>query len=126
MSNNSFTWFRGGSHVTVCKSNRFLISLELLSYVPNLVQTTYPWKLSDHAHVLAKEVSKTGGPRPFKRFSHWVNDPQFNNMVGTTLSSNHRRGLGSKLRAVKSVVKSWVTEARSKDTETIELLGKKT
>ncbi|KAL4353131.1 hypothetical protein GQ457_06G018130 [Hibiscus cannabinus] len=125
MSGNSFTWFRGGSQVTACKLDRFLVFAELLSIIPNLTQSALPRKLSDHSPVLLKEVTTMGGPRPFKWFTYWADDQQFNEMMEQTLSRNHKKGLGPKLRAVKVAVKSWVAEARSKETETVEMLEKK-
>ncbi|KAL4309519.1 hypothetical protein GQ457_01G007660 [Hibiscus cannabinus] len=74
MDGNQFTWFRGGSQVSPSKSDRFLVSTELLTLFPNHFQTSISRKLSDHTPVILKVVSYTIGPQPFKWFSHWADE----------------------------------------------------
>ncbi|KAK8995068.1 hypothetical protein V6N11_069517 [Hibiscus sabdariffa] len=121
MDGNQFTWFRGGSQVSASKLDRFLVSTELLTLLPNHFQTSISRKLSDHTPVILKVVSYTVGPRPFKWFSHWAEDPEFNKMMVSVLTDGQRRGFGQKLRAVKVAIKGWVAGVvRAKDTETVE------
>ncbi|KAL4368584.1 hypothetical protein GQ457_05G017660 [Hibiscus cannabinus] len=125
MSGNSFTWFMGGTQVTACKLDWFLVSTEIISLIPNITQSALPQKLSDHASGLLREVNTLGGLRPFKWFTHWADNQWFNEMMEKIMSTHHKKGLGSKLRAIKVAVKTWVAEARANDTESVEMLEKK-
>ncbi|KAK8639857.1 hypothetical protein V6N13_138223 [Hibiscus sabdariffa] len=65
---------------------------------------------------------KGGGPRPFKLFSHWFDDPELVEIVNQIVSSTSRNGMRNILKVVKGVVKSWVNEFQSKETKPTEAL----
>ncbi|KAK8497800.1 hypothetical protein V6N12_065894 [Hibiscus sabdariffa] len=125
MNGSSFTWFRSGSNVSTSKLDRFLVSTGICSWFPNASQSALNRSLSNHCPVLLKEVQSVAIKRPFKWFTHWADDLDFDRMVKKEFCNIKRKGVGEKLRLVKAAIKNWVVEVRSKDVNSTEVLENK-
>ena len=76
----SYTW----SHKTASKMSKLdtlLISEGLLTTFPSLSALCLDRNLSDHRHILMRELNVDYGPTPFRLFHSWFNKKGFDNMV---------------------------------------------
>ncbi|XVE88638.1 hypothetical protein DITRI_Ditri19aG0085600 [Diplodiscus trichospermus] len=76
-----YTWCNNRSEPTFCKFDRFLLDPKFLAKFPSLVQKTWPRSLSDHHPISLREEVMNWGPRPFKFFNFWMEEPGFKEMV---------------------------------------------
>ena len=75
ISGGCFTWSNNRDPPSMCRLDRFLLSCELLEIMPSLFQKVLPKLLSDHNPVLLCTDKNNWGPKPFRLFSYWMDDP---------------------------------------------------
>ncbi|GMI94029.1 hypothetical protein like AT1G43760 [Hibiscus trionum] len=117
LSNGAFTWFRGVNSITASRSDRFLISPEIIVNCPNLVQKRIPRSLSDHSPILLRQGISERGPQPFKFFDYWADDPSYDSQVKAVMSGD--RSITETLRSVKAVSKEWIKKKRMAEVESV-------
>nr|GEY45893.1 RNA-directed DNA polymerase, eukaryota [Tanacetum cinerariifolium] len=80
LGGRTFTWCHK-SAMKMSKLDRFFISENLFSLLPNIMATTLDRYLSDHRLILLRELSNDYGPIPFRFFHHWNELEGFNKFV---------------------------------------------
>ncbi|XP_038994717.1 uncharacterized protein LOC120118823 [Hibiscus syriacus] len=103
-----FTWFRGDGNVVASRLDRFLISTEIFSLFPQLMQVSLPRRLSDHKPIVLKE-SRLKIIRPFKWFNYWADDPILAKTIRELCEFNRGKGMNKILLLVKKVTKSEIS-----------------
>ncbi|GMJ13795.1 hypothetical protein HRI_005048700 [Hibiscus trionum] len=109
---STFTWFRGGDSEKASKLDRFLVSAEILSWWPNLVQEAGSKGLSDHKAIVLKERVYVKSNKLFKWFSHWADVSDYADLVKRTIESEKCKDMGGLLMTVKYETKAWVNNFR--------------
>ncbi|KAK8717029.1 hypothetical protein V6N13_044313 [Hibiscus sabdariffa] len=117
-----FTWARNKPNFTACLLDRFLVSPDILLWIPNLSQSALQRKLLDHCPVLLQEIQIGRKDRPFKWFSHWAEIAEFSAMMRNILTQSKPKGIGAKLREVNNATNEWVSLERAKDINSVEAL----
>ncbi|XP_038995992.1 uncharacterized protein LOC120120406 [Hibiscus syriacus] len=125
LSGRVFTWFRGGENMAARRLDRILISSEIACQFPQLMQITLPRSISDHKPVILKEVTLKTRYRPFKWFSHWVEDAELFGLVKNLCENNQGNGVDHVLRMVKSVTKEWAKAIQEEDHESVQKIEEK-
>ncbi|PWA84305.1 Endonuclease/exonuclease/phosphatase [Artemisia annua] len=75
MSGANFTWSNGESNLSMSRLDRFLISSEWLAQLNQTRQWCVKVSFSDHHAVAVGWDSVNWGPKPFKTFNWWLEDP---------------------------------------------------
>ncbi|KAK3222042.1 hypothetical protein Dsin_009067 [Dipteronia sinensis] len=76
-----FTWTNLREKDSWARLNHFLISPEILSWFPKLIQTGHLGSLSDHSAVSIGEPQMDWGPCPFRFYNGWLEDKVMMNDV---------------------------------------------
>ncbi|GLU01310.1 hypothetical protein SLE2022_186220 [Rubroshorea leprosula] len=68
--------------------------------------------LSDHCPIMVKNEARNWGPKPFKLFNVWLQNPSFRELVENQWNNSDIRGWGGfvvkeKLKRLKNCVKDW-------------------
>ncbi|GJU66010.1 RNA-directed DNA polymerase, eukaryota [Tanacetum coccineum] len=112
----TYTWAHKTA-IKMSKLDRFLISKGLLSSFPFLLALCLDRYLSNHHHVLMRELSIYYVPAPFRLFHSWFNLDGFDKMVKdtskslVTVDSNGMINLKKKLQALKIIIKQCTNNA---------------
>ncbi|KAL4378571.1 hypothetical protein GQ457_02G035670 [Hibiscus cannabinus] len=114
MSGYPFTWVKGNDVKTASRLDRFLLSPEIFILFMSITQSSLPRGLSDHNPVLLKDETIKEGPRPFKWFSHWADEPGYVNMVNSLVENSKKTSAGKILREIKVATEVWVKEFQMK------------
>ncbi|GMI83778.1 hypothetical protein HRI_002047100 [Hibiscus trionum] len=105
-----YTWVRRGNIYCASRLDRFLLSPEIIVWLPKVEQKALPRSLSDHHSVLLAEVVKSGSGRPFKWFSHWADNPDYAETIVKVCRDSENSGAVNCLRQAKIATKEWVRE----------------
>ncbi|KAK3229325.1 hypothetical protein Dsin_001206 [Dipteronia sinensis] len=114
-----FTWSNNRESGSWARLDRFLVSLEIFLWFPDLVQREVPRSISDHNAITLGSSKKLWGPSPFRIFNGWMED-QFltaqikRNWIGSKVKGSSSSRLQLKLKAAMYVIKKWAVE-KSKD-----------
>ncbi|GKV24110.1 hypothetical protein SLEP1_g33762 [Rubroshorea leprosula] len=106
-----FTWYNSnGQHMS--KIDRFLVSEDWLLRWPDVKQWGLKRSVSDHCPVLLKNERMDWGPKPFKFFDAWLQDPGCKELIRKTRISSAVEGwygfrLKEKLKSTKKALKEW-------------------
>ncbi|KAL4323977.1 hypothetical protein GQ457_11G027850 [Hibiscus cannabinus] len=125
LNGSEFTWFRGGIRTSASRLDRFLVSPEVLGCLNNAIQCSLSGGLSDHRPIVLKEMKVNDGLKPFKWFSHWMEEPDLVKCVETTALNSGGKDVGATLREIKGAVKGWVKEFRNAQSGSYEELEMK-
>ncbi|KAL4366199.1 hypothetical protein GQ457_05G012670 [Hibiscus cannabinus] len=120
LAGGKFTWCRGGECIVASRLDMFLISPEVLSQYPSLIQEALPRSLSDHNPIIISEGLNQPQARTFKFFNHWADNPEFTGMIRELVSNNLRCGAPSLLRIYKKNIKIWVAKQKEIEAESTE------
>ncbi|KAK8624172.1 hypothetical protein V6N13_065525 [Hibiscus sabdariffa] len=74
MQGKRFTWFGSGNKRS--KLDRFLVSNDWFQRFDSLVVVNLPRELSDHSPILLVSDVNDSGPKPFRFFNAWLQNPQ--------------------------------------------------
>ncbi|KAE8725718.1 hypothetical protein F3Y22_tig00008146pilonHSYRG00014 [Hibiscus syriacus] len=96
---------RGGGSVAASRLDRFLISTEIFSTWPQLVQCPLPKGLYDHKPIVLKEKRLSKFIRPFKWFNYWAEDSILVKRINDLCVVNYGNGINNLLVLVKNVTK---------------------
>ncbi|KAK2662892.1 hypothetical protein Ddye_001466 [Dipteronia dyeriana] len=101
----------------------FLISLEILSWFPNLVQRGLNRSLSDHNVVTIGGEKVEWGPSPFSFVNSWLQLRDLMNEALMVWKETKKEGttrvsLAAKVKASKCRVKNWIKENKKKCSRT--------
>ncbi|GMI87113.1 hypothetical protein HRI_002380600 [Hibiscus trionum] len=88
-----YTWARGNPISAASRIDRFLLHPDFVTAFPLLTQSLLPRSLSDHCPVVLKLGVSRGGRRPFKIFSHWMDNSDFSKMINKTIEDKEAREL---------------------------------
>lgn len=112
-SGSLFSWSnkQEGSAFVAKKLDRILVNEFWMENFGNTLVEFFEGGVSDHAYMLVSVGSvKSFGPKPFKFFSYWTENPQFLQWVTEGWESEvegfPKFCLYSKLKAVKDVLKN--------------------
>ncbi|KAK9029912.1 hypothetical protein V6N11_031354 [Hibiscus sabdariffa] len=94
--------------VTLCRLERFMVSLDIIAMLPGLSLKALPKSISDHNPIMVYVKSFKSGPRPFKCFNNWMDDDRFNSLITDTLKKVRGSGIGCIMRKSMEVTKGWV------------------
>ncbi|GKV04348.1 hypothetical protein SLEP1_g16510 [Rubroshorea leprosula] len=75
-----FTWYQSNGNC-MSRLDRFLFSEEWLLNWTDLKQWRLARLLSDHYPILVKDETRNWGPKPFKFYNVWLQDPAFREML---------------------------------------------
>ncbi|XP_071695873.1 uncharacterized protein [Rutidosis leptorrhynchoides] len=95
------------------KIDRFLVLQTFLSLWNNLSVVAMERLTSDHCPVVLKDDDKDFGPKPFKIFDFWMDDPEFKEILSQSWNEDcdhvTRKDCKflNKLRRLKDTLKSW-------------------
>ncbi|GLU19133.1 hypothetical protein SLE2022_353980 [Rubroshorea leprosula] len=111
MIGRKFSWYRPNGHY-MSRLDRFLFSEEWLVKWTDLKQWGLPRSLSDHCPILVRDEARNWGPKPFRFYNVWLQDPAFREMVENQWNNSDTRGWGGfvlkeKFKRLKSSVKEW-------------------
>ncbi|OMO92976.1 reverse transcriptase [Corchorus capsularis] len=76
-----FTWGSNREIPSFSRLDRFLVNSEVLLCFPDLKQKAKPKSLSDHNPILLSVDDTNWGPKPFKFFSHWLEQKGFQELM---------------------------------------------
>ncbi|GKU94756.1 hypothetical protein SLEP1_g8202 [Rubroshorea leprosula] len=111
MIGRKFTWYQPNGHC-MSRLDRFLFSEEWMLKWTDLKQWGLPRALSDHCPILVRDETRNWGPKPFKFYNVWLQDPAFRKMVEDQWNNSDIRGWGGfvlkeKLKRLKAGAKEW-------------------
>ncbi|GJY25230.1 RNA-directed DNA polymerase, eukaryota [Tanacetum coccineum] len=113
----AFTWcHKSGNKMS--KLDRFLISEDLMGSCPNITAITLDQYLSDHRHILLREVCYDYGPTPFRMFHYWFEWEGFDKFIVDTWSNteifdnNAILKFMKKLRYLNVQTRLWVRDKK--------------
>lgn len=78
LNNSLFTWF--GPNGKCSKLDRFLVNDKWME-VGSWQASSLCRQLSDHKPIFLNLVSDSWGPKPFKAFNWWLQDPEVNKLL---------------------------------------------
>ncbi|KAL4279853.1 hypothetical protein GQ457_03G000940 [Hibiscus cannabinus] len=111
LQGGAFTWSSNRNPPTLVRLDRFLLSHQILSIFPGLLQQLLDRSISDHHAILLCSGGCNWGPRPFKFFSYSLEEEGFVDMVVSNLQNlqNKRKRVGilGLLRESKNAIKQW-------------------
>ncbi|XP_039012995.1 uncharacterized protein LOC120142355 [Hibiscus syriacus] len=119
-----FTWFRGGGLVGASRLDSFLLSPELFSCYPYLVQCSLPRSLSDHKPIILKEKSLNKIFRPFKWFNYWADDSILVDRIKVLSEVNKGIGINKFLLLTKNLTKERAREVRALKADSVEEISR--
>ncbi|KAL4361216.1 hypothetical protein GQ457_04G028760 [Hibiscus cannabinus] len=125
VSGNPFTWCRGNQGFVASMIDRFLVSPEVMVSLPNISQCTFPRGLSDHRPVILLETNAESGPKPFKWFSYWADEPELKELISNVVSTHPSCDASGLLKQIKRVTKGWASARCSIKTDTTSILENK-
>ncbi|GJT60696.1 RNA-directed DNA polymerase, eukaryota, reverse transcriptase zinc-binding domain protein [Tanacetum coccineum] len=120
MGGHMFTWTnKAGSKLS--KLDKFLISKEVVSLLPDIKITSLDRLWSDHSPILLHCTKCDFGPIPFKFYHSWFNrecineviSSKFNNLANPT--DGRKLIFHEKLQALKPKIKHWVATTKSNE-----------
>ncbi|GKU89448.1 hypothetical protein SLEP1_g3583 [Rubroshorea leprosula] len=122
-----FTWYNSNGK-QMSRIDRFLVSEDWIAKWSDIKQWGLRRTVSDHCPILLKNEKVDWGPKPFKFFDSWLEQPGCKELVTNSWKSTEVKGwrgfiLKEKLQRTKKVLKEWsaksVTEMdkRIKDAE---------
>ncbi|GMJ02965.1 hypothetical protein HRI_003965700 [Hibiscus trionum] len=120
-----YTWARGNPISSASRIDRFLMHPEFVTLYPLLSQSILPRSISDHCPVILKLGGSVRRRRPFKLFSHWMDNSEFSSLVSKTVEKSRGKGADKLLVSLKTEIKSWVAEQKSKEAVSIEDVEKR-
>ena len=116
LSNGKFSWSREGRTVSRSLLDRFLVTDD---WDESFVDTRASQKerlASDHFPILLEFGAFEWGPSPFRFCNSWLLDKQCCHIIKNSLTSGNHQGwagfvICSKLRNLKSSLKSWLVDS---------------
>ncbi|GLT59702.1 hypothetical protein SLA2020_325070 [Shorea laevis] len=111
MIGRKFTWYQPNGQ-SMSRLDRFLFSSEWMRNWTDLKQWGLMRSVSDHCPVMVKNEACNWGPKPFKLYNVWLQNPSFREMVESQWNNSDIRGWGGyvvkeKLKLLKNCVKEW-------------------
>ncbi|KAK8701461.1 hypothetical protein V6N13_019848 [Hibiscus sabdariffa] len=104
-----FTWSNFRDKPSFSRLERFLLSPDVLSVWPDLIQSLHPKSISDH-NPISLSISKVSwGPRPFKWFAYLLDDKEYVDKVIEECDLASGSGISSLLKICKCISKNWVS-----------------
>ncbi|GKV25907.1 hypothetical protein SLEP1_g35285 [Rubroshorea leprosula] len=122
MVGRKYTWYNANGKY-MSRIDRFLVSEEWLMRWCDVKQWGLERTVSDHCPILLKHERVDWGPKPFKIFDAWLQEPGCKEIIRNTWNSTTVEGwygfkLKEKLKSVKKALKEWsrnsVTEVNRK------------
>ncbi|GKV32990.1 hypothetical protein SLEP1_g41549 [Rubroshorea leprosula] len=106
-----FTWYQANGAV-MSRLDRFLLSEEWCEKWDDMKQWGLKRTISDHCPILMKNQIVDWGPKPFRFFDMWLENPECKELMtktwnSTVVSGWHGFQLKEKLKATKIVLKEW-------------------
>ncbi|GKV14964.1 hypothetical protein SLEP1_g25762 [Rubroshorea leprosula] len=117
MVGRKYTWYNAnGQHMS--RIDRFLVSEEWLLRWCDVKQWGLKRTVSYHCPILLKNEWVDWGPKPFKFFDAWLQDPGCKELIRKTWNSSAVEGwygfkLKEKLKSTKKALKEWSRNAAS-------------
>ncbi|KAK2650727.1 hypothetical protein Ddye_018216 [Dipteronia dyeriana] len=121
-----FTWSNNKVKGAWARLDRFLVSLIILSWFPNIVQRSLPRSISDHSAIILGVSKDNWGSSPFRLFNGWLGDKELLEeeklgWPGYKVSGSSSRLLQTKLKLSTLDIKQWAAN-KSKDSVAIKAL----
>ncbi|KAK2650617.1 hypothetical protein Ddye_018106 [Dipteronia dyeriana] len=109
----SFTWSNNRDKASWARLDRFLISTEILTWFPDMVQVGISRSLSDHSAIMIGEKVEDWGPTPFRFFNDWLEEKDLMKVAvkgwkGCKVSGTKSVSLAAKLKGAKCCMKKWL------------------
>ncbi|KAK2642939.1 hypothetical protein Ddye_024702 [Dipteronia dyeriana] len=106
-----FTWCNHRERASMARLDRFLLSPEILSWFPKLVQRDLEWSFSNHNMIIIGEPKHDWGLCLLRFYNDWLDDKEVMREATkgwTECKVNGSRGLdiSTKLKAIKRSIKS--------------------
>ncbi|GKU91868.1 hypothetical protein SLEP1_g5682 [Rubroshorea leprosula] len=106
-----YTWYHSNG-TSMSRLDRFLVSEEWLLNWEDVRQWGLKGSISDHCPILLKNQKVDWGPKPFKFFDVWMEQPGFEKLIHDSWSSTKIHGwkgyiLKEKLKRLKGALKNW-------------------
>ncbi|GKV14958.1 hypothetical protein SLEP1_g25756 [Rubroshorea leprosula] len=106
-----YTWYHPNG-CSMSRLDRFLLSEEWLLNWAEVKQWGLRRSLSDHCPVMLRDEKLNWGPKPFKCFDNWFQQPDFCELVAQTWRTASVQGwkgycLKEKIKLVKKKIKEW-------------------
>nr|GFA11887.1 RNA-directed DNA polymerase, eukaryota [Tanacetum cinerariifolium] len=107
-----FTWCHKSAS-KMCKLDRFLVSVSVISSCPNINAMSLERYLSDHRPIILNDNRYDYGPTPFQFFHHWLEADGFQSFVENIWINSPNEGsnalliLMNKLRFLKKQIRIW-------------------
>ena len=117
LGGSKYTWCHK-SATNMSKVDRFFISENLFTLIPNINANTLDRYFSDHCPIILRESSNDYGPIPFRFFHHWIELEGFDKFVVDMWNiapgdvSNGMTSMMCKLRFVKLKIREWIRMIR--------------
>ncbi|GKV45171.1 hypothetical protein SLEP1_g52281 [Rubroshorea leprosula] len=106
-----YTWYSSNSQC-MSRLDRFLLSEEWLTTWGDVKQWGLERSVSDHCPILLKNERVDWGPKPFKFFDAWLEQPECMEVIKKAWNSTAPKGwkgfkLKEKLKRAKNALKEW-------------------
>ncbi|KAK8492938.1 hypothetical protein V6N11_018755 [Hibiscus sabdariffa] len=112
---SKFTWSNMREVATMCRLGRVMVSPDIIVNLPSVSLQALPKSISDHNSIMVYVERFKSGSRPFKFFSHWMDDDRFNSLITDTLKKIKGSGIGFVIRKSREVMKGWVDRERRRN-----------
>ena len=114
-----FTWNGGLNGQTMSRLDRFLVFEDWESQFSGVVQITLSRPMSDHCPILLDMGGMRRGPMPFHFENMWLKEEGFKDLLKIWWQGLNFKGSSSfimvaKLKALKSILKTWNKEVFGK------------
>ncbi|GKV29210.1 hypothetical protein SLEP1_g38156 [Rubroshorea leprosula] len=111
LTGRKYTWYNSNG-LYMSRIDRFLLSEEWLMKWNDIRQWGLKRTVSDHCPILLKEEKVDWGPKPFKFFDAWLEQPGCVEMIRNVWNSAEIKGwkgyrLKEKLKKTKKALKEW-------------------
>ncbi|GKV47542.1 hypothetical protein SLEP1_g54439 [Rubroshorea leprosula] len=106
-----FTWYNSNGQ-QMSRLDRFLVSEDWISKWSDIKQWGLKRTVSDHCPILLKNEKVDWGPKPFKFFDSWLEQPGCREVIRNSWKSTEVKGwsgfiLKEKLQRTKKALKEW-------------------
>ncbi|WRX10499.1 Reverse transcriptase domain - like 10 [Theobroma cacao] len=124
LSGGLFTWSDNRAFPTMCHLDRFLVSDDIMLKFPAVIQRVLPRSTSDHNPISLSVNQSDWGPKPFKLFSHWLENKDFISHLQESWKQIQdfalpNTSLFDKIKKLKHSIKAWQEQHHEDDSKRI-------
>ncbi|GMI71546.1 hypothetical protein HRI_000823900 [Hibiscus trionum] len=95
LAGGAYTWSSNWEVPVFCRLDRFLLSADILSKLPDITQKLGDCSVSDHKPIILCKSIQNRGPKPFRWFDHWADEEGYVKIVEKAATMAKGKGIVS-------------------------------